>query len=388
MTPAELMRQLMNEINQASEPVILLEKGFSKSLYYLQPDGTWKKGGDGRSEGKTIAQVREIGGKHWEESSNSPLTFQGTKKWKDEKDFFKKYFGRPFLTNGLKESLSYWSGLWVHYSNHPMITINPKQFHQDPAGIYFFPEEFDTNGIWHKYEYKYVAKIKPDANILDLSNVSKEHIIEILKKASPDVYTKFLAHLEMYPPANDYKFVDAAWEKLVAYYSYESGNGRILSSFNKLFRSFGYDAIFDDTKSVHIAEVQLIVLNPSIIKLVDVQKRKGTGFYDMQNLLKMVVDECEKYGVVEVSPPKKTKTNSWGEIETKLVASVKVEDDKNRYAIIMLESEMPKDPIIRGYIRYSRPSMGSSSFTYDVTKKKLDNFDRFSQDLAHGFRSN
>ena len=71
MTPAELMRQLMNEINQALEPVILLEKSFSKSLYYLQPDGTWKKGGDGRSEGKTIAQVREIVHDHWKDEARS-----------------------------------------------------------------------------------------------------------------------------------------------------------------------------------------------------------------------------------------------------------------------------------------------------------------------------
>lgn len=29
----------------------------SKSLYYMQPDGSFKKGGDGRSAGLTKAQV-------------------------------------------------------------------------------------------------------------------------------------------------------------------------------------------------------------------------------------------------------------------------------------------------------------------------------------------
>lgn len=31
--------------------------------------------------------------------NDSPLTFQGTKKWQNEKDFFKKWFSRPFLTH-------------------------------------------------------------------------------------------------------------------------------------------------------------------------------------------------------------------------------------------------------------------------------------------------
>lgn len=32
--------------------------GYSRSLYYQQPDGSWKRGGDGRSNGLTLAQVR------------------------------------------------------------------------------------------------------------------------------------------------------------------------------------------------------------------------------------------------------------------------------------------------------------------------------------------
>ena len=32
----------------------------SKSLYYLQPNGSWKKGGDGRSQGKTLAEVKKL----------------------------------------------------------------------------------------------------------------------------------------------------------------------------------------------------------------------------------------------------------------------------------------------------------------------------------------
>lgn len=36
---------------------------YSKSLYYLQPDGTYKRGGDGRSEGKTLAELKSMDAK-------------------------------------------------------------------------------------------------------------------------------------------------------------------------------------------------------------------------------------------------------------------------------------------------------------------------------------
>ena len=39
------------------------QPAYSKSKYYLQPDGTYKKGGDGRSAGKTLKEVKAIKGK-------------------------------------------------------------------------------------------------------------------------------------------------------------------------------------------------------------------------------------------------------------------------------------------------------------------------------------
>lgn len=32
----------------------------------------------------------------------SPLSYSGTKKWKNEKDYMKKWFSLPYLTNGPK----------------------------------------------------------------------------------------------------------------------------------------------------------------------------------------------------------------------------------------------------------------------------------------------
>jgi hypothetical protein len=38
-----------------------VKEEYSKAKYYLQPDGTWKKGGDGRSPGKTKAELEAMG---------------------------------------------------------------------------------------------------------------------------------------------------------------------------------------------------------------------------------------------------------------------------------------------------------------------------------------
>lgn len=36
------------------------------------------------------------------DGSNSPLTFQGDDKWKNEPDYMKKWFSLPYMTNGVK----------------------------------------------------------------------------------------------------------------------------------------------------------------------------------------------------------------------------------------------------------------------------------------------
>ena len=41
--------------------------------------------------------------------------------------------------------------LWVHYTNHPMLSLNRKGFHQDPQGFYFFPyDHVPRYAMWHE----------------------------------------------------------------------------------------------------------------------------------------------------------------------------------------------------------------------------------------------
>jgi len=95
MTPAEHMRKIMDEMNGISSvqegPQNLMEKYES-----IKEANSW-------AQQAAIAinmKKHHKKPKHVSEGPNdSPLTFQGTKKWKNEKDFFKKWFSRPFLTH-------------------------------------------------------------------------------------------------------------------------------------------------------------------------------------------------------------------------------------------------------------------------------------------------
>ena len=90
MTPAEIMRKLMDEINgvpaPTEEPV---SNHASPGKHGMLCELEDKYGIYGKP-----AKVR----KTKQGSNDSPLTYGGTEKWKNEKDFFKKYFSRPFLT--------------------------------------------------------------------------------------------------------------------------------------------------------------------------------------------------------------------------------------------------------------------------------------------------
>lgn len=282
----------------------------------------------------------------------------------------------------ISESLSDWSGEWVHYSKTPMMSINPNPFHHDPLGIYFFPKEFETKGGWsEEYPYKFSAKIDPSAKILDLSNISQEYLEKILQKASPEVFNDYENYVEQYPPKNMHKRVDMAWEMLSAYYTYKSGMGKILASFNKLFREMGYDAIFDDTGSIHSYEVQLLVLNPRIIKLIGMETKSGSGFNEVTMLVDMIVDECKKYGEVSASQPKKINYNDWGKIISTIKSTVKVEN-KDKIATFTISTD-DKNPPKSIYIEIKPSSKFSRMVTYNISKKSFDEYNNFSAIQNH-----
>lgn len=197
-------------------------------------------------------------------------------------------------------SLKDWSGVWVHYTDIHKLGINPKQFHLDLAGIYLFPQEFKTSGtIWKRKKYKYIIKIKNTAKVLDLSTLQETDLRQILEKLDIP-YRKYLTD-------NVPLTTDNFWETLKNYYVLSKHKQAGL--WNKEFKRLGYDAIFDDTGSIHSAEVQMVVLNPAILEVIDVEEQNiKRGQYDrIKEHLELLAQYLKPYGKIEMKPLKKKK---------------------------------------------------------------------------------
>ena len=264
---------------------------------------------------------------------------------------------------------------WVHYSRTDFLSINPKPFHQDAAGIYFFPKNFSPIGYWQKYPYKFTVTIKPSTHILDLAHITEEELYAMIDAAG--IRDKFESHIEKYPPVNMNKKMDQAWEALVRYYSFENGEGKRLGKFNKMLRSLGYDAIFDDGKIVHCAEEQLIVLDPRCINVVKLEKRSGSGYKEMKKVMADLVEVCKPYGKIEITEPKKVNPR-YGSGNKVLQATVEVKRSEDNFISFTLTAEgdagEPPSQIHVG-AGYSRPYLNAShSSRYNIMAGKYDDY--------------
>ena len=202
-----------------------------------------------------------------------------------------------FVGPYIKEDYEKWnSGKWIHYSLLPQMTINPKQLHRDPSGIYFFPEKFKPLAFWTKMPYRFTAKVN-NLKILDLSKLSLKDIMEILKAAGED--DNEYIHKSKKP-------VDAMWEVLSDKFSSNP------SKFNKFLRNLGYDAVFDDTGSILSTEVQLIVLDPGKLKDYTVTVQSTSGYEDAKKVFDWMIKNSRNYGVTVETSKLAKKRNNWG----------------------------------------------------------------------------
>jgi len=192
-----------------------------------------------------------------------------------------------------------WSGDWVHYSNAEIVNMNPKQFHQDPLGVYLFPKEFKTEGTtWKEKKYKYLVKFK-GGKVLDFSDIDIKKAKEITSKVISEEKKRDVFLEEIDNSKNPrYRFYELVRQNFMG----------IPAKFNKALRDMGYDAVFDDTKTIHSSEVQLIVLNPSKIKVTSVEIQKnGSGYKEVEAISKKLENFLKDYGDVSLGKLKKNK---------------------------------------------------------------------------------
>jgi len=189
----------------------------------------------------------------------------------------------------------YLGKLWVHYTTHEELKFNYKPFHTDPIGVYFFPESFRTGGSWHVKPYKFTARVKPEAHVLDVSKIKNpEDVKEALNKLKVE-YTSDGSLEKTNIPGRWF------WQYLRDKFISRQG------AFTKLFLNAGYDAVFDDSDSIFLGEDQLIVFNPKVLKDVKRIDQGATGYKEVAKAREVILDILKGYDgkVIEAKKPKK-----------------------------------------------------------------------------------
>lgn len=267
------------------------------------------------------------------------------------------------ISDIINESLADWGDEWVHYSSHPMLTVNPKPFHMDPLGIYFFPASHNPpQAMWHQKPYRYYAKIRPDAHILDVGHITPEQIQQIV--AAAGITDEYNDYTTRYPPKDIKKAFDMAWELLQRKFFISHR----LATFNKVLRDLGYQAIFDDTGAIHSVEPQLLVLDRRIIAAVRREDQKGSGYADMQKVVQEVAAFASQYGKVTIGQITKPNQKSYyGDQDKLLKAQVQVEHPNNqedyfaqgnRRCTLDVGIQKTAPTVVYVLIRFSTPSLG------------------------------
>lgn len=289
----------------------------------------------------------------------------------------------------LAEDFAEWdTGVWVHYSKEPFLKVNPRQLHQDPAGIYFFPEKFEAKGQWRLFPHKFRASVDR-LNVLDLSKLSGEDAADIYEKVVPEGARKlsredFVARPLHPSPDPASTLWDALREHFVLGKGRQGGQAGF-GAWNRALRNAGYDAVFDDTGAIHAVEVQLIVLDPTKVDVIERVDQRSSGFDEMGEVTKALADLLASYGTVKVEEPRRRR-GMWSSSSTKLSASVRVEKvgDPDTYASWGIEpvfsggdvapaskDTMPRE--IRVYLEYSSPSLGyGAGASVEMGRRELD----------------
>ena len=277
----------------------------------------------------------------------------------------------------IKESFEDWdTGKWVHYSDFNMLKINPSPFHQDPIAIYFFPEKFKPKAsMWKNKKYKFVITLKPTARVLDFSNITDEQLNSML--TATNATEMYQNYIQQYPPKDKNKKLHMAWEMMRSSMVLGSGGGR--AKWNTILRDLGWDAIFDDTGSIHSSEVQLMIINPTIVASIEKTRSKIDGFSAMKKVIDDFVNLLEQYGEVTVEEPKKEKNNRYSSSQgSHLRAKISVKKSDDNYADFSLVWD-PNDNTFKDKIsislRWSRPSLNyGSGAVYDIHSGEYESF--------------
>jgi hypothetical protein len=270
------------------------------------------------------------------------------------KEFYKLY----------TESLSDWPNEWVHYSDIPYLSINPQQTHIDPAGLYFFPINFKPVSAYTRKPYKFTAKLKSTAKVLDFSTISREEMTRLADLADIESFLE----------------IDDLYQKIRTNF-YQNYKTKKPGSFNKFFRDAGYDAIFDDIDVIYgRTEKQLVILNQNALEDVQFFYNKYPIYNSMKKSISELVEKISEFSDSYSMSDIKSKTDGWRRIDDKLVpnkilsSEISFKKGKNYFHIkAYSDSESKRNNEISFSLMYSSPSLGyGSGASYNYAKNEWE----------------
>ena len=258
-----------------------------------------------------------------------------------------------------------WGGFWVHYTKEPFIKINPKSIHRDPAGIYLFPDKFEPVPMWKSLPYKFVVTVPKDLKVLDIASLTREDMLNLVRGVTEREVEQNYVDLIL----NGKDFLRNGWEAMYMPFMGKSGE------FNKRFRKLGYEAIFDDTKTIHSMEVQLLLLDPRKAKVIEMTRQTGSGYDDLLLVMDFVQEMCADFGKVTVTKPKKKK--QYG--EERLAGGILVENGENYLDLVVsvehyagADKKRSNPTEIHVGKKFSRPDIGmGAGASFDRSKRSF-----------------
>ena len=158
--------------------------------------------------------------------------------------------------------------LYVHFSQQPRFEMIPtkKPYHMNPIGIYAFPKDYvlketSRNDGFFSMPYITVFKLKEDAKILNLSSITEEEAMKLLKKMGIEDYLK----------SKEKTGGHLFWNTIENYiHMNQLNNVNKNTTWNKLFKKVGgFDVVKDENDIIFHGETeQIVVLNKSVIEVI------------------------------------------------------------------------------------------------------------------------
>lgn len=239
---------------------------------------------------------------------------------------------------------------WVHYSKFPELKLNPRPGHHDPIGLYLFPESFKPHSFWQTMPYRFEVEVPANLKVLDFAQITDAEFNQLVSLLEKETGKKWVRPEKL----EHTTLMDYFWDSFRGLLSPAKQNA--------ILREAGYDAVFDDTKAIHVNEDQLIVLTPSIIQVAQRIDQRSSGVEEAGQVAKWLTSLLQKSGGVINQTGPRTKS-VWGKKIIEFVVEQRLPNGASSvwqiYPAELTSKDQARPEAIRVHLRYASGNLTS-----------------------------